>query len=543
MTRKKRILWVNEASFLSTGYSTYGLEVLKRLHATGKYDLCELACYASAEDPRSFDLPWGFISAMPPKDKEDNPTSEFGEWKFEEACLQFRPDVVMDVRDWWMMEFQERSPFRHRYHWAIMPTVDAAPQDEQWVATFTNADAVFTYSDWAQEVLKEQGRGLINLKPAAPPGADLETLRPVPSKKAHREAMGVDPECLIVGTVMRNQRRKLYPDLVQAFALFLKTAPEDLAKKTYLYMHTSWPDAGWDIPRLINEAGIAHRCVFTYWCKNCGKVFPAFFQDARTVCRECGHQTAMFPNSHTGISRAVLGQVMNLFDVYVQYANSEGFGMPQVEAAACGVPVMAVDYSAMSDVVRKVRGFPIKVQRMFRESETHCWRALPDNGDFVAQLTNLLMMPEAMRSRLGYDARRAAETHYTYDKTAKVWETHFDGVSLREHAWDGPAQIHQPVFEVPQGLSDEEFVRWGIIHVAGRPELLGSYTALRMSRDLHWGATLPHMGGLYFNEASTLGMRPRHTEFNRDMALNSLLTLCDQKNYWEGRRYASLKGG
>ena len=42
---------------------------------------------------------------------------------------------------------------------------------------------------------------------------------------------------------------------------------------------------------------------------------------------------------------------MNTFDLYVQYANSEGFGLPQVEAAGCGIPVASVDYSAMSSVV------------------------------------------------------------------------------------------------------------------------------------------------------------------------------------------------
>jgi hypothetical protein len=61
-----------------------------------------------------------------------------------------------------MLEYQERSPFRPFYHWAIMPTVDAAPQDEQWVATFLNADSVFTYSDWGMDVLRAQTGGRIN---------------------------------------------------------------------------------------------------------------------------------------------------------------------------------------------------------------------------------------------------------------------------------------------------------------------------------------------------------------------------------------------
>jgi glycosyltransferase involved in cell wall biosynthesis len=548
MTRKKRILWVGEASFISTGYATYAREVLSRLHATGKYDIFELGCYGPWGDERASSLPWPYMTAMPrPGDDQDqqqytaHPINQFGEWRFEEACLRHKPDCVLDIRDWWMVEFQERSPFRPFYHWAIMPTVDAAPQDEQWISTFTNADAVFTYTDWAQEVLRQQGRDKIKLKCPAPPGADTQVLAPVMDRRAHRRAIGVDEDCLIVGTVMRNQRRKLYPDLIQAFAKFLKTAPAELARKTYLYMHTSWPDIGWDIPRLLAEEGVGHRCLFTYVCSHCQASFPSFFADAKAVCRNCGQHQAAFPNSNAGISREGLASVINLFDVYVQYANSEGFGMPLVEAASCGVPVMAVDYSAMSDVVRKLQGIPINVQRYYRESETHCWRALPDNDHFVAELTYFLGLPSAVRQANGMQARQAVLRHYTYERTASIWETHLDGLEVRDDLWSAPARIHTPVTAVPANLSNDALVQWGIIHVAGRPELLHSYMALRMVRDLNWGATLPQMGGLYFNEASTLGTQARFQPFTRDQALQELLKLCEQKNYWETRRTSAGK--
>jgi glycosyltransferase involved in cell wall biosynthesis len=48
--------------------------------------------------------------------------------------------------------------------------------------------------------------------------------------------------------------------------------------------------------------------------------------------------------------------IYNLFDLYIQYHNSEGFGIPVIEAAACGTPVIATDFSAVCDVVRKVDG-------------------------------------------------------------------------------------------------------------------------------------------------------------------------------------------
>jgi hypothetical protein len=36
---KKKILLVNEASYLATGFAVYGHEILTRLHKTDKYDI------------------------------------------------------------------------------------------------------------------------------------------------------------------------------------------------------------------------------------------------------------------------------------------------------------------------------------------------------------------------------------------------------------------------------------------------------------------------------------------------------------------------
>lgn len=535
--RKLRVLFCNEASYLSTGFATYGHEVLKRLHATGKFEIGEFAAYGDTSNPndnRWRSIPWAFFPNMPngyDKNEVDayrsNWSWQFGEWKFEQAALGFRPDAIIDVRDFWMLDYQERSPFRRFYHWGIMPTCDASPQDEQWIATYTNADSVFAYSDWGLEQLKKQSFGRIKTICSAPPGADTDVFAPVKDKASHRQKLGMAKDAFVVGTIMRNQRRKLYPDLIQAFGLFLKTAPAELAKKTYLYIHTSYPDNnGWDIPRLIKEEGIGHKTIFTYLCQSCGTSYPCHFQEARAVCNHCGGNHCGFPNSQAGVSRKALAQILNTFDVYVQYANSEGFGMPQVEAASCGVPVMATDYSAMTDVVRKLKGYPIRVQRLTREFETHCWRALPDNADFVNQLIGFLQLPAEVRARRGYEARKAVETHYTYERTAKIWEQHLESIVPRDHAttWASPAKYHKPVTNVPTGLSDDEFVRWGMVNIAGRPDLLNSWMSLRMVRDLSWGVT---------------GDGNRRSEYDRNAAIREMTNLCDQANHWEAVRTKS----
>ena len=93
--RKKRILFCSEATFLNTGYATYAREVLTYLHSTGKYEIAELAAYAKIGDPRGAEVPWKFYGTAPADDAPEDakasfnstPTNQFGEWVFEDVCL------------------------------------------------------------------------------------------------------------------------------------------------------------------------------------------------------------------------------------------------------------------------------------------------------------------------------------------------------------------------------------------------------------------------------------------------------------------------
>lgn len=540
--RKPKILFCNEFSLLNTGYSTYGLEVMSRLHKKDKYELAELASYLQDDSPQVNALPWKVFPNEPSASDikaqsiyRSNQLNEFGAWRFEETLLKFQPDIVFAITDWWMHEYQERSPFRRFYNWAIMPTVDATPQHEQWISTFMNADAVFSYSDWGADTLREEGGGLINVKGSAPPGADLETFFPM-DKKQLRKKFSIDEDCFIVGTVMRNQGRKLYPELMEAFALFLKQAPPDMAKKTYLYLHTSYPDQGWDIPRLIKRTGIGHKVLVTYKCHRCACVFPSYFMDTRAACPKCGNNEAYMPNVRIGVDRPTLAMINNFFDAYVQYANSEGFGMPQVEAAACGVPVFATDYSAMCDVVRKVKGYPIKVAHLKMDNDFGCYRATPDNQDFVDKLIRFLSKSDRQRIEEGKKARLGVETHYTWDQTASRWEQVFDEFPIKD-AWTSPPRLHTPKKPPTTFTSNDDFVRWCIEHVFGRPEALNSYLTLRLIRDLNWKTVLANFGAsTYHNETSFLESRVKMREFTEEDVIKELTELCNNWNMWETRR-------
>lgn len=524
----KKVLFVNEFSLFSTGYSTYGKEVLSRLYETGKYELAEFASYIKPNDKRIGLVPWkvyGNEHCTQEEEKHFNsvPLAEFGAWKFEQVVLDFKPDVILSIRDNWMDSFIANSPFRHCYSWIYMPTVDAEPQMEDWLDTINKADRVFTYNDWSLGVLKNSG--VSNLVGAAPPCASNE-YKPIEDAK---NKFGLK-EVKIVGTVMRNQRRKLYPNLFKGFRRYLdKSGRADV----YLYCHTSYPDAGWDIPYWLKYFDITSRTLFTYICRECLYVYPSLFSDVHGKCQRCGG-TSVLPNVKNGISDNVLALVYNVFDVYVQYANSEGFGMPQVEAAACGVPIMSVDYSAMHDVITKLGGYPIKVLDYHIEPESGCKRAIPDDEYFADMLVKFFSLSPAEIAGKKKAIRQAFEREYTsWDVTAKLWEEQIDG--LPPGRWNSPSRYHRPSQDIPQ-CGNSDYVRWLLKDVLGEPELINSYMGTRLLRDLNVGFTSWGPTGYFFNEnALNLG-KPRLEEFNRDKALKHILGILEKKNFWEEHR-------
>jgi len=446
--KKLKILMVSEASFLTSGFGNYAKELLSRLHNTEKYEIAELACYGRVNDPKDSSIHWRYyanaVNADDPRYKAYNSSmdNQFGKWRFERVLLDFQPDVVVDIRDYWMNSYQEFSPLRPYFHWAIMPTVDSAPQQEEWVDTYLHADAVFTYSDFGRDTLMEQSNNKINYIDTTSPGVDLNTYRPLDNRDAIRKAFGIDSK-FIIGSVMRNQKRKLIPELLASFKKIINISRDsnpELAKNIYLYLHTSYPDAGWNIPELLKEYEIGNRVLFTYACSACKFYKPQPYSHPITYCPRCGVKAYSMPNVSNGLPTSDLNAVMNTFDLYVQYAICEGFGMPQVEAAAAGVPIASVNYSAMMDVVNKLNGYPIRVNQYFKEMETKAIRVYPDNDHFIKIIQEYYALPDVLKKQKRYETRQLTEKHYNWDDIASRWEKYFDNIKLTglQGKWDHP---------------------------------------------------------------------------------------------------------
>ncbi len=531
MPKKKKVLFLSEAAYLNTGYAKYSKEVISRIHATNRYDIAEFSIYGGPSDPRRQGIPWKNYANMPEPNNEQevaaynsNPINQFGQWRFERVCLDFEPDIVLSIRDFWMDSFIYHSPYRRIFSWAWMPTVDASPQNQEWIDMFSDANYILTYSDWAKKILDDQGGYRINTCGVASPSAS-PCFVPMDQKKI-REEFNIKPDVNIIGTVMRNQRRKLFPALIEAFSAYIKNSGDT---NTFLYLHTSFPDAGWNLAELMHENEISSRVLMTYVCENCRHIEPSFFRDAKKLCSACKQYASTPSNVGNGVSDENLAKIYNIFDLYVQCANSEGFGLPQVEAAACGTPLACTNYSAMEDVVNKLGAYPI-AYNYYKELETGCNRAVPDLLSMVNIFTEFFNLSIDQRNNRRNITRKLFEKNYSWDKTAEEWMKVVDDCNYAD--WKQPLRLIPP-----QKINLENPSTHGFM-----TELLSAYSYYKphnnshfyrsLLTDLHRGVSKAGWDGFYTSEFSPFSAnKPR--QINREAVFKLFESRLQNYNIWE----------
>lgn len=438
-------------------------------------------------------------------------------------------------------EHIERSPFRDFFNFALMPTVDAEPQNPQWISVFAKADAIFAYSEFGRDTMLKQNRHINFVDVASPCASD--TFVPM-DKKQIRKEFNLDENAIIFGTVMRNQRRKLFPSLFKAFRLYLDNNPEH--DNVYLYCHTGYPDVGWDIPALIIEHGLASKVLLTYKCRHCGKVTASFFNDAVKTCSSCGNLSNQIVGIGNKMDESDLAKIYNLFDVYIQWANSEGYGMSQPEAARCGLPVVSMNYSAMESFVKNVEGVEVDPLGFYKELETGCNRAVPDEEALAHVMYRMVSFPD-YRKAVAEACYTNYHKIYHWDKTAKVWADYFLSQPIKDEqsTWKSPPRIFSPAQRDDQylsGLPVSEQANWLFINVLGKPEWIGGAMWQRMTKDLTYRlAVSQDIPGYYINDLAHPDIERKYQSFDIQKAYEMCFNLRTYMNQWEQVRYEKNK--
>jgi len=445
---KKRILFHAESSKLQTGFSILAKNIIDRLYDTGKYEIGEFSIYSSPADPHVVYSRWPIFPIEPnPHNEEDkrqynaNPINQFGVHVFENVCLLFKPDIVCSLFDYWYSSYIQKSPFRDFFKFIWQPTVDSRPQRPSWIDTYCGCDSVLAYSYFGKQVLEEESNGRIKGVRVASPAVE-DDFKPSMSKSDMRKELGMPEDFKIAMMVSRNQMRKLWPDLIESFAIYLdKYKSKPIADKSYLYIHTTNPDGGYDIDSIISNSGISNKILVTYLCRKCRGITICTYKGMLVKCNRCGERSMHMPSVGHSVDRDVLANLMNIADVGILAAIGEGWGMSLSEFKKIGVPVISIPYSAMREQVEKMDipqkrhlgGVATKVQRYYTEHTTMQQRALFDRVDLAKKMYNIFTLSEHKYGKMVEDAKRCVKEYYTWDITAKQWEEAIDEMDIDDN--------------------------------------------------------------------------------------------------------------
>ena len=303
-----RILWHGPHPDMPTGYGTQTALILPRLQALGH----EVAVSATAGQD-NHPGHWRGIPIFPCTTYAD-----VGEDVVHTHYQQFKADLVITFLCTWLLKYPAVWRDLRTLH---MTAVDCDPMsmaDYQVIADTGGTPVAF--SEFGLRMMRAGVEGRAKLDPLyLPHGVDTRCFTPAAERDSMRVQMGYDGKFVVGMNVMNNDRtRKNIKPALYGFAKFHVKHPDSV-----LAIHSiqALPE-GIHLPRLAAHLGIAGA---VSWSPQYELV------------------TGM-------ITPRMMADWYNALDVYLGPGN-EGFGLPHIEAQACGVPVILGDWSTGPDLV------------------------------------------------------------------------------------------------------------------------------------------------------------------------------------------------
>lgn len=299
----------------------------------------------------------------------------------------YQPDVIWVIQDAPYSGIVRNAPLDwSKIAFVMTAPIDGAPIHPAWVETAKQADGMTTISEFGVQAWKEAGVQAALTRPGINPNKFYKI--PDHGRVAIRKALGIAEDAFVLGMMAQNQGRKDITGTLKAFFDFAQDKP---TARILLDMDEVSP-AGWDIPSLCKQFN---------WDVN--KVI--FRSDA--------------------IRRNVpeLRDRYSILDAHSVLAFREGFGLPVIEAMACGVVSIAQDWCAGTEVLQDGRGILIPPIDYFMPST---WGGaldkLPDLKVMTDKLQWLYDHPEerAAMARRGMEWARQQTWNIAVDNAAEV---------------------------------------------------------------------------------------------------------------------------
>jgi glycosyltransferase involved in cell wall biosynthesis len=331
-----RVLYSSNAFWAASGYGVQGRSLLPRLAATeqigGKQNVAQFAWYGLHGGMHEVD---GFRIYPGGNDP-------YGNDVIEAHTKDFRANVVISLIDVWVMK--ETAKRIAPALWLPWLPIDHEPVPQVVLESLQGAYLPLTYSKWGHDLLEKAGVQNHYI----PHGIETDVFRVIEDvdkvQRFRRQIFRNAPHVTVIVAANKGYPdRKAFQVQLRAWAAWAKDKPGAL-----LYIHTepSTMYGGLDFAALVRALGIEAQTLF-----------PDRYQYFK------------------GLPAEMMALIYNAADVYMGASMSEGFGIPLIEAQACGLPVVTTDFSAMPELVRW--GKAIKPADMVW-TPLNSWQAWPD---------------------------------------------------------------------------------------------------------------------------------------------------------------------
>jgi glycosyltransferase involved in cell wall biosynthesis len=236
-------------------------------------------------------------------------------------ATNYKADILLTNMDTWVINPQQML---FGVRWVPWTPIDHEPIPPVIAEKIRMAFTRIVYSRFGEQMMKDAGLDCYYV----PMGVDTNLYKPADKSEA-RKRFGVTDDKFIVGLVAMNKgvpSRKAFPQNLEAFARFHKRHPD-----TGLYLHTQRNEhnemGGVNLPELIRILSKKYEI------------------DLMQVTQFCDQYAGIlgFPDEY-------MVSAYNAIDVLLAVSMGEGFGIPIVEAQACGCPVIVGDWTSMGEL-------------------------------------------------------------------------------------------------------------------------------------------------------------------------------------------------